>query len=259
MGAGLRGRPADLGVAPAQACEPASAGSVSRRDAVFYALCVLLCVWLSIGPPLGLWPHVYDWPGLSFVRVPSRFTIVGMLGLAIVAAYGVQALVARGGRRGLAVTVALCLALTAEFAAFPMPVVAMHVSPPAADRWLASADGVVAVAEVPIADPTNAGAFERRQTEYMLHSTAHWRKTVHGYSGIRPPANEQLYLELRNFPDKRSLAALARFDVSHLVVHTGLYPPGEWDVVRERIVETGARLRLKFSSGQDRVYELVSP
>jgi hypothetical protein len=182
-----------------------------------------------------------------------------MLGLAILAGAGTQALVARRPRRAFALTAVVCLVLTAEFAAFPMAVVPMHVSPPPADRWLASADGVVAIAEVPIADPTNAGAFERRQTEYMLHSTAHWRKTVHGYSGIRPPGNEQLYLELRNFPDERSLAALARFGVSHVVVHPELYPPGEWNAVRKRIVNTGARLRLKFSSGQDRVYELVAP
>jgi hypothetical protein len=235
-----------------------SAGSLFRRDAVFYALILLVCLWLSIGPPLGLWPHVYDWPGLSLVRVPSRFTILGMLGLAILGGYGAEAVSSRPGRRRIAVAGLVCVVLTAEFAAFPMPVVPMRVSPSEADRWLATVPGPIVVAEVPIADPTNAGAFERRQTEYMLHSTAHWQKTVHGYSGIRPPANEQLYLELRNFPDARSLESLARFGVTHIVVHAGLYPPGEWDLVRERMVEIGARLRLKYSSGQDRVYEFVT-
>jgi hypothetical protein len=235
-----------------------SAGSVSRRGVLFYALLLLVCVWLSIGPPLGLWPYVYDWPGLSLVRVPSRFTILGMLALAIVAGGGVQAALARRRVAGVVLVVPIVLVLTAEFAAFPMPVTPMQVSPPAADRWLADVAGPVAVAEVPIADPTNAGAFERRQTEYMLHSTAHWKKTVHGYSGIRPPDNEQLYLELRNFPDERSLEALGRFGVTHIVVHTALYPPGEWDLVRERITGVGPRLRLTFSSGPDRVYELVA-
>jgi hypothetical protein len=41
-----------------------------------------------MGPPLGIWPLVYWLPGLNFIRVPSRFTILALLGLAVLAAFG---------------------------------------------------------------------------------------------------------------------------------------------------------------------------
>ena len=98
---------------------------------------------------------------------------------------------------------------------------------------------------MPLPDPLNAGAFERRQTQFMLHSTAHWQKTVHGYSGWRAPLHEQLYLQMRNFPDEASLRGLAALGVTYVVVHTELYPPGEWPQSRGADRGFGAQLRLE--------------
>jgi hypothetical protein len=115
------------------------------------------------------------------------------------------------------------------------------------------------IAEVPLPDPMNAGAFERRQTQYMLHSMAHWQKTVHGYSGWRAPLHEQLYLEMRNFPDEASLRSLAGLGVTYIVVHTELYPPGEWPQVEARLGFWEDWLRLEHTGGTGRVYSLTNP
>jgi len=231
-----------------------------RSPVAFYAVLALVSVWLSIGPPFGLWPLVYWLPGMSFIRVPSRFTVLAVLGLAIVAAAGFDRLAARlapGRQRvfGAAVT----LLLVAEFAAIPLAVTPYRVDIPLADRWLAGRPGPFAVAEVPLPDPLQAGPFERRQTMYMLHSMGHWQKTVHGYSGIRAPLHDRLYVLLRHFPDEASLDELARLEVRYVVVHTDLYPPGEWEQVAARIDRFGGRLRLEHVAGTGRVYSLSPP
>jgi hypothetical protein len=224
---------------------------------IFYGLLTLTCVWLALGPPLGIWPLVYDWPGLSLVRVPSRFTILGMLGIAVLAGFGFEALARRMriARVGVAAAVT-CVWLAAEFAAFPMTAVPYTVDPPPAHRWLARLPEPVVVAEVPLPDPRHAGAFERRQTEFMLNTIAHWHRTIHGYSGFRPPLHEQLYDRLLRFPDDECLDALMAVGVTHVVVHADLYPPGEWESVRARILARDRRLKLKHVAGPGRVYEL---
>ena len=51
-----------------------------RHTVIFYALLTLAAVWLSVGSPVGLWPWVYWLPGMNFIRVPSRFTVIAVLG-----------------------------------------------------------------------------------------------------------------------------------------------------------------------------------
>jgi len=237
---------------------PGLAGTMPRPGTVaFYGALALVSVWLSIGPPLGLWPLVYWLPGMSFIRVPSRFTMLAVLGLAIVAAAGFDWLASRlAPRRPRVFAAAVTLLLVAEFAAVPLAVTPYRVDIPLADRWLAGRPGPFAVAEVPLPDPRQAGPFERRQTMYMLHSMGHWQKTVHGYSGIRAPLHDRLYLLLRNFPDNASLDELARLDVRYVVVHAELYPPGEWEQVAARIDRYGDRLQLEHVAGTGRVYSL---
>lgn len=236
------------------------AAAARPRAIACYAAILVVGLWLSIGPPLGVWPLVYWLPGMSFIRVPSRFTILAMLGLAIVAAAGFEWLSARllpSRRRAFAFAVPLLL--VAEFAAVPLAVAPYRVDPPLADRWLAGRPGPFAIAEVPLPDPRHAGAFERRQTLFMLHATAHWQKTVHGYSGIRAPLHDRLYELMRRFPDDACLDQLDRLGIRYIVVHTELYPPGEWEQAAHRIDGQAARLVLEHVAGPGRIYSVRPP
>ena len=214
------------GVLPIVLAIAAVAGRrAATRTTIFYAVLTLLGLWLAIGPPLGLWQFIYWIPGLNFIRECSRFTILAMLGLAVLAGFGAERLARRlaPARAGIVAAV-LGVALLAEFAAFPLATSEYRGGDiPAADRWLATQPGPFAVAEVPLPNPQHAGPFERAQTQYLLHSAAHWQKTVHGYSGIRPPLHEALYPALRGFPNDESLAALARIGVNFVVVHVDQY------------------------------------
>ena len=228
-------------------------GTLRNDMRVFYLLLTIACVLLSVGPPLGIWPLVYWLPGLSFIRVPSRFTILAVLGIAVLAAFGFERLTARLSiRRRNAAALATGLLLVLEFAAMPHRINVFTIERPAVEEWLDLQPKPFSVAEIPVARS------ERTHTRYMLHSMVHWQKTVHGYSGIRPPLHTRLYTELRTFPNERALATLESLGVDYLIAHTDLYPPGEWAKVEPRLKLFESRLRLVHAEDGGLVFRLVN-
>lgn len=234
-------------------------GPAPRGVTGFYLLLTLIAVWLSVGAPVSIWPLVYWLPGLNLIRVPSRFMLLALLGLAVLAGIGFDRLTASLAK-GRAFTAAAIVGglLVGEFAAMPLDTEAEAVDIPAIDRWLAGRPAPFAVAEVPLPDPANLGAWERRETTYMLHSMAHWQKTVHGYSGFRPPLSERLLGELVKFPDATSLQSLRELGVDYVVVHTDLYSPDEWTRVEKEIARMSSLLALEHVEGAGRVYAVTA-
>jgi hypothetical protein len=206
--------------------------------------------------PVGLWPHVYWLPGFNFIRVPSRFMILGMLALAVVLGAGFDRLLAASRRRGVAAAVLGAL-LLAEYASMPLYSVPFAVEIPAIDRWLDTLPKPFAIAEVPVPSPGNKGAYERQQTMAMLHSTAHWQKTIHGYSGIRPALHQRLNLELNAFPDETSLGSLRELGVRYVVVHDEMYPPDRRAEIEARYARYAGELRLVHVEGPGRIYMIL--
>lgn len=235
---------------------PVGESRARLRHLVFYGLLGVVSVLLFIDGPLSLWPWVYSWPGMNFIRAPSRFMILTTLCLAVLAGAGFERLVGRltaPSQRAAGVVVGLLL--LAEFNAYPFLGVDYTLPAPAVDRWLATQTTPFVVAEVPLPDPRNSGRFERFQTMAMLHSMAHWQKTIHGYSGFRAPFHDQLYRELRPFPDATSIARLREVGVTYVVVHRELYSPEEWAIVEPRLAQSPG-LRLVHEESDGRVYAL---
>jgi hypothetical protein len=229
-----------------------------RRTTVFYTLLTLVGLWLSVGRPIGLWPLVYWLPGMNFIRVPSRFMVVTVLGVAMLGGVGFEWLAAPfDARRRRVLALVIGAALVGEFAAAPLDTEAFAVDPPPIDRWLDGQPKPFAIAEVPLGNPRQLGPWERRHTEFMLHATAHWQKTVEGYSGIRPPLLATLYEQLTTFPDEHSIGALDNLGVTYIVVHTDMYPPGEWENVERRLTAFTDRLALQHVEGDGRVYAMT--
>lgn len=216
---------------------------------VFYLLIVVACLLLAVGPPLGPWRYIYWIPGLSFIRVPSRFMILGTLGIAVLCAYGFARLTrtTSSTTRRIA-TMAATLALVAEFAVVPFEVVASPRQIPMADRWLATQPTPFVVAELPPMDPTIP----------MLHSTVHWQKTVHGYSGWNPDLSQQIAAALPSIPEAASLNVLSHAGVTYLVVHTSMYDPAEWQALEPKLAASD-RLELRHADPEGRVYALREP
>ncbi len=220
-----------------------------RREWIFYALLTVVSVLLAAGP---LWTYVYWMPGFNFIRGPSRFMILAMVGLSVLAAIGfdrIRSAVPPRYRPALVATVSALL--IGEFIAIPFRTVPYEVKLPSADRWLDGQPKPFVVAEVPVQP------LDRYQTAYMLHSMAHWQKTVHGYSGMRPPLHDRLYSELRRFPDDVSLASLTELGVTYIVVHISDYhEAGEWEEVERRLALYGDRLTQEYGDRTGRVYRI---
>jgi hypothetical protein len=221
--------------------------------ALFYGLLTALTYLLSAGPPLGLWPLVYWLPGFNFLRVPSRFILLAVLGLAILSAVGFERLTSSASARARRIAAAIVVVLLiVECWSIPLQLDTYRVDIPAADRWIAAQRKPFAVAEMPVYPS------ERYQTAYMLHSMAHWQKTVHGYSGMRPKLHEVLFREMRRFPDEASIVHLLQLGVDYVVVHPEMYPPDEWKQVETRLAQPDRRLTLKYPGPGGRVYALTA-
>src|SRR5262249_2072348 len=153
-----------------------------------YTAMFVMTMWLAIGPPIGIWRVMYWMPGLNFVRMPSRFTVAGMLALGLAAAAGFDRITARAARAvRMSAFVACPAMLIAEFALIPMTSEPYAVDPPAIDRWVGTQPEKMALLEMPLADSLLVPRRERWTTNFMLHSMAHWKPLFVGFSGIQPP------------------------------------------------------------------------
>jgi hypothetical protein len=221
-----------------------------------YAAFVVLGVWLAIGPPFSLWPYVYWLPGFNFVRVSSRFTLLGMLGLAVLAGAGFDAAATGLTRRMRAIAATVVCALVVLECLVPLGAVPYAIAVPEVDRWLATQPTPFAIAEVPLPDIRQPGLFNKFQSTYMLHSTVHWQKTVHGWSGLMPDTQLELFDALSRFPDRDSLQALRKVHVNYVVVHQDLYPQADWPDVERRLQFPAPGLTLVHTDPSGRVYAL---
>ena len=236
-----------------------SLAAYRRSPTGFYSLLTVVCVGLALGPPYGLWRFVYWLPVFSMVRGSSRFMVVGLLGIAVLSGIGFDEVSRRlAGRWRVALATVVGILLVAEYAAV-LGVQPARFEVPAIDRWLDSRPKPFVVAEVPVKNIADTVGFERQETAFMLHSTAHFQKTVHGYSGWRTLFHLELFREMQFFPDETSVASLSDAGVTYVVVHTDAYPPDEWIRVEERLEEFASRLRLEHVEGAGRVYSLLRP
>jgi hypothetical protein len=232
-------------------------GTGRRSVVAFYGLLTLVCFWLMLGPPIGLWQFVYWLPAMNFIRVPSRFSLLGILGLAVLAGFGFERVSRRfaPARRGFLATV-LGAMFIAESATIPVGSAPYDANVPAIDRWLDGQPKPFSIAEVPLPDSLDTVVEDQRLTLYMRHSMAHWQKTVHGYSGAEPPEYRRLYWQLARFPDAASLESLRALGVTYVVVHTELVPPIERDEFESRFERWRDWLVLEHVEGDGRVYSL---
>lgn len=229
-----------------------------RRDPrPLFGLLALVTLWLSAGPPIGLWPAVYWLPGMNFIRAPSRFMILFVLALAVLAGVGVDRLAGAGSAARRRAVGTLCAALmVVEFSAFPFGASPLDIQPAPIDRWLATQPTPFSIVELPLPDPADVGPFARRQATFMLDSMAHWQKLVNGYSGITPPEHQALYGELSKFPTAPGIDALKALGVTYVVIHSDLYDPADWTRV-ERALGACPGLRLVHVEGAGRAYRVT--
>lgn len=221
----------------------------------YYVILGTLSTLMFVEWPFELWRYAYWLPGFNFIRVPSRFMILTMLTLSVLGAMAFDRMTAGLRQRTqFAAAAVLGLLLLGEYTVYPFPSEPYQVTIPAVDRWLDTQPKPFVVAEVPVPPPFATGPLERQQTQTMLHATAHWQKTVHGYSGIRRPYHDELYEAMSEFPQKASLEGLRASGVTYVVVHSSEYG-SRWATIEEQVKAT-PQLKLERADGRDFVYSL---
>jgi hypothetical protein len=211
--------------------------AMARRGAVAAAIGVMVAGFLmALGPRLSLGDHVislpYGWamhvvPGFSSMRVPARFALVVILGVAALAGLGLGRLLqfAEGSwwRHVLALGVASVFTATTAYDyglfsyRYPMRSVAMGAALPGVYQALAAAPpGPILELPAGRSDVTMLV----RESAYMFHSTFHWRPLLNGYSGYYPPSYDPVIALADALPDAHALEILVRATgLRYVIVH----------------------------------------
>jgi len=250
----------------------------TRRRLPLLGLAVVgagLAFWLSLGPApviggrpmpsLGLYRILQELvPGMTVLRVSSRFAVAFVLFLSLAA--GLGASLTAGTRRGAGAVVGLALVSVwlNSLQAFPLnhespstvgvirPAAYLTPGPEAPEvyRYLASLREPAVIAELPFTDLWY-------NTRYLYFSTFHWHPLVNGFTSFFPPDFDRRARWLVNpvrTPDE-AFAALMAAGTTHVVVHTGA-----WDQDYARALDawlTGRGARRHGDFGGAAVYELA--
>jgi hypothetical protein len=198
-------------------------------------------------PYLWLYDHV---PGFDALRVPYRFGAIFMLGLALVAGYGVAALqhfkVRLWKFKGASLIAILALLLAGgEFYApnLAMQSVAIATNTPPAYQWLASSASLAQVPPDTILLELPMNVIINTNPLYSLYNLQYQRPLLDGSANIVPEGYARLFNEMKSFPSPRSLDVLEGLKVGCVIVHpTDLSAAQRSALVLE--IESGSRLEL---------------
>jgi hypothetical protein len=187
-----------------------------RPDILFWGIVTGLFVWLTLGPSLrvngidtglpGPFALLQELPFFKGNRYPSRYSVMVLLGLAVLAAAGVEALLGRWDARrttGRALRWRPTLAVAAigltglivfEHLAVPLPLTDLTV--PAVYRHVANEPGDFTVLEVPLGLRNGARVLGKKDVLIMRqqwYQTAHGQRLVGGNTSRNPPFKFQYF------------------------------------------------------------------
>jgi hypothetical protein len=173
--------------------------------------------WSSRGLGPGPYALLYEWvPGFASVRMPERFALILMLGLAPLVAGALGWLRSSIGSWPVVFLGAFSFLehLSGPLTLSPVPT---GERIPSVYRWLHETDDVKVVADV----PASAYWRWRADADPMYFSTVHWKRTVQGFTGYMPPTANFVRWRLFHFPSEPSVDFLRKFGVDTVVVRPG--------------------------------------
>lgn len=251
----------------------AVARTALRSPILFFWAAMLLAFWLSLGPlpkagprpvsDAGLYGVLYEYvPGFTGVRVPARYAMVAGLFLAVLAGFGMAALIRRkadttstrdqvesgllvrrslgeGGSRIAVAAIAVLILI--EGLAIPFEInrtwggnQAMppaRVFPAHALGHRSLGEGVPAVYARVAALPEGSAIAEfpfgdpAWEIRYVYYAAAHWKPVANGYSGGWPPGYKARVARLQRLTSDPDAAWQSLLDsqITHVVLHPSAF------------------------------------
>ncbi len=232
-----------------------------KRDVLFWGFLSLVGFFISLGPQIavngqvtplqGPWTYLTDLvPLFKSFRTPYRIDYLVALGMAVLAGYGISAIMAprhgarRAGRFGgllkVSLSILLCALLIVEFMPAPYPELSAAI-PSFYTDVLAKDNSNFAVLDV----PAYAG-----NDVYLYYQTAYNRPTVTGHISRTPTASliftdsEPFISQLGTYltglrkgrvppdiinqsitPEILAPFVLSEYNIKYVIIHTDLMPP----------------------------------
>ena len=208
------------------------------RQVVVYGVVAALAIELSFGTNGVLYRTLLaPVTLLQGFRAFARFAVVASCAVAVLAAFGVEAVrtrMAEGSRaRRLAVPLVLLL-MAVEYANRPMWIgPADPVAAPDVYRVIRGA-APGAVIELPLPDLNRLPGLD---PSYEAWSLWHWKPLVNGYSGYHPRDYIDTILRMLSFPDEASIGRLRGHDVRYVVVHRSYYDQDQYAALMLRLAQ----------------------
>jgi len=227
----------------------------------FYTIMLLLSFFFTFGPK-GPYILLYKFvPGFKGIRVASRFHILVMFSLAVLAAYGIKAilsLIPRVKKRtSLLIVSPLLFIILIEYLSIPIPWenVPAKEDIPEVYKWLAKKEGDFAIVELPLPKPGKSTY--KKECPRLYYSTYHWKKLVNGYSGYFPPLYYELKRRWVNEPLEQNIKDLKRLGVKYIVLHSPLYEEDELKSIMSEISNLERQIQFIRQLDEAYVYELI--
>lgn len=222
----------------------------SHRIYVIMLFCSVLFAFGPYGPYSLLY---YLVPGFDGLRVASRFHIMSMLSVAVLAGYGINSFWRNlTFSKQIMCIIAIPLLILAEYMSLPVPLhqVPVKQNIPEVYQWLAQQEGDFAVMEYPI------GISEEYLRVY--YSTYHWKKIVNGFSGYPGPTYKHLLERHENRLTDSLLTELRTIGVRFLIIHKDALKPERWSDIISFLEHSGSDMKLIREFSGSRVYDLIS-
>jgi hypothetical protein len=226
-----------------------SARGRTRETAILYGGLAVLACWASLGPDAGLYRVLYHTISVfSLLRAPARFGIVVVMGLCVLSAIAIRALLSRTSRP----TVIATFLGAATIAELVVPLHFPWVRPvEPAYRFLAG------LPRGPVLElPLYSQRFAFLRTAYMLNSTAHWMPLVEGYTDYIPQDFIDRTEVLGNFPTHESFAILDSEGVRYAVFHVDQYRAVARTELQNRLRQFAPYLQRRYADEKIWIFEL---
>lgn len=199
-------------------------------------------------------------PGFQAIRVPSRFSVMVSLSLAILCGLAINLLsrsskLFPGQKWLLAVLLA---AILIEEVSFPLPLVPVphKGQPPPIYSQVSQLPENAALLELPL--PASRLTYSQEALP-MYYSLFHRLKIVNGYSGFIPPAYSMIQEALETFPSEETVSLLHRLNVRFILIHTAGFRPEKGKEIVAQLQAWSDYFACLAQREGDFLYELTVP
>ena len=228
----------------------------------FYTIVLLLSFLFTFGPK-GPYMLLYKYvPGFKGIRVASRFNIIVMFSLAVLAAYGIKALLSsrplKKRRVSLAIASLFMVLILIEYLSVPLPLKSIPAKKdiPEIYQWLAAKKGDFAIIELPLPKPGESTFY--KECPRMYYSTYHWKKLVNGYAGYFPSMYYELKWRWHTQSLELNVKDLQTLGVKYIILHSSLYEEEGLRNIMSDISRLEEHVKPVTQKGEAYVYELAS-